>query len=92
MKKSVKIGLAAAIALPILAVAAIPVFVDANTFRPYDREPAHRSPFPQGHPRRSQPLRHDRKPGGERSRHRRRPEVRPGSILHRQTIAHWRCR
>jgi AsmA protein len=34
MKKSVKIGLAAAIALPILAVAAIPLFVDANTFRP----------------------------------------------------------
>ena len=34
MRKSVKIGLAAAIALPILAVAAIPLFVDANTFRP----------------------------------------------------------
>src|ERR1700727_3081353 len=34
MKKSVKIGLAAAIALPLLAVAAIPLFVDANTFRP----------------------------------------------------------
>jgi len=34
MKKSVKIGLAAAIALPIIAVAAIPLFVDANTFRP----------------------------------------------------------
>ena len=34
MKKSVKIGLAVAIALPILAVAAIPLFVDANTFRP----------------------------------------------------------
>ena len=34
MKKSVKIGLAAAIALPILAVAAIRLFVDANTFRP----------------------------------------------------------
>ena len=34
MKKSVKIGLAAAIALPILAAAAIPLFVDANTFRP----------------------------------------------------------
>jgi AsmA protein len=34
MKKSVKMGLAAAIALPILAAAAIPLFVDANTFRP----------------------------------------------------------
>jgi len=34
MKKSVKIGLAATIALPILAAAAIPLFVDANTFRP----------------------------------------------------------
>jgi AsmA protein len=34
MKKSVKIGLAAAIALPILAAAAIRIFVDANTFRP----------------------------------------------------------
>ena len=34
MKKSVKVGLAAAIALPIFAVAAIPLFVDANTFRP----------------------------------------------------------
>ena len=34
MKKSVKIGLSAAIALPILAAAAIPLFVDANTFRP----------------------------------------------------------
>ena len=34
MKKSVKIGLAAAIALPTLAAAAIHVFVDANTFRP----------------------------------------------------------
>jgi AsmA protein len=34
MKKSVKIALAAAIALPILAAAAIPLFVDANTFRP----------------------------------------------------------
>jgi AsmA protein len=34
MRKSVKIGLAAAIALPILAAAAIPLFVDANTFRP----------------------------------------------------------
>ena len=34
MKKSVKIGLAAAIAVPILAAAAIPFFVDANTFRP----------------------------------------------------------
>ncbi len=34
MKKSVKIGLATAISLPILAIAAIPLFVDANTFRP----------------------------------------------------------
>ena len=34
MKKSVKIGLATAIALPILAAAAIRLFVDANTFRP----------------------------------------------------------
>ena len=34
MKKSVKIGLAAAITLPILAAAAIHHFVDANTFRP----------------------------------------------------------
>jgi len=34
MKKSVKIGLAAAIAIPILAAAAIPLFVDANAFRP----------------------------------------------------------
>jgi AsmA protein len=34
MKKSVKIGLAAAIALPILAAAALRLFVDANTFRP----------------------------------------------------------
>jgi AsmA protein len=34
MKKSVKIGLAAAIALPVLAAAAIRLFVDANTFRP----------------------------------------------------------
>jgi AsmA protein len=34
MRKSVKIGLAAAIALPILAAAAIHAFVDANTFRP----------------------------------------------------------
>ena len=34
MKKSLKIGLAAAIALPILAAAAIRLFVDANTFRP----------------------------------------------------------
>lgn len=34
MRKSVKIGLAAVIALPILAVAAIRLFVDANTFRP----------------------------------------------------------
>jgi AsmA protein len=34
MKKSVKIVLAAAIALPIIVVAAIPLFVNANTFRP----------------------------------------------------------
>ena len=34
MKKPVKIGLAAAIALPIVVAAAIPLFVDANTFRP----------------------------------------------------------
>ena len=34
MKKSVKIGLAAAIALSLLAAAAIRLFVDANTFRP----------------------------------------------------------
>ncbi len=34
MKKSVKIGLAVAIALPIVAVAALPLFVRANTFRP----------------------------------------------------------
>src|SRR5450631_1636831 len=34
MKKWVKIALAAAISLPILAIAAIPLFVDANTFRP----------------------------------------------------------
>ena len=34
MKKSVKIGLAVVIALPILAAAAIRLFVDANTFRP----------------------------------------------------------
>ena len=34
MKKSVKIGLAAAIALSILAAAAVPLFVDVNTFRP----------------------------------------------------------
>jgi AsmA protein len=34
MKKSVKIGLAAVIALPIIVVAAIPLFVNANTFRP----------------------------------------------------------
>jgi AsmA protein len=34
MKKSVKIGLAATLALPILAAAAIRLFVDANTFRP----------------------------------------------------------
>src|SRR3984885_10006074 len=34
MKRSVKIGLAAVIALPILAAAAIHHFVDANTYRP----------------------------------------------------------
>jgi AsmA protein len=34
MKKSVKVVLAAAIALPIIVVAAIPLFVNANTFRP----------------------------------------------------------
>src|ERR1700761_3966675 len=34
MKKSVKIVLAAAVALPIVVVAAIPLFVNANTFRP----------------------------------------------------------
>ncbi len=34
MKKSVKIGLATVISLPILAAATIPLFVDANTFRP----------------------------------------------------------
>ena len=34
MKKSVRISLAAAIALPLLAAAAIHLFVDANTFRP----------------------------------------------------------
>jgi len=34
MKKSVKVGLAAAIALPLFAAAAIRLFVDANTFRP----------------------------------------------------------
>ncbi len=34
MKRLVKIGLAAAITLPILAVAAVRLFVDANTFRP----------------------------------------------------------
>ena len=34
MKKSVKIGLAVVIALPLLAAAAIRLFVDANTFRP----------------------------------------------------------
>jgi AsmA protein len=34
MKKSVKIGLALAIALTIIAAAAIRLFVDANTFRP----------------------------------------------------------
>src|SRR5580698_7837916 len=34
MKKTVKISLAVIVALPILAVAAIPLFVDANTFRP----------------------------------------------------------
>jgi AsmA protein len=34
MKKSVKIVVAAAIALPIVVAAAIPLFVNANTFRP----------------------------------------------------------
>ena len=34
MKKSVKIGLAVVIALPVLAAAAVHHFVDANTFRP----------------------------------------------------------
>ena len=34
MKRLVKIGLAAAIALPIIAAAAVRLFVDANTFRP----------------------------------------------------------
>jgi AsmA protein len=34
MKKSVKIGLAAAIALPIVVAAAVPFFVNANAFRP----------------------------------------------------------
>jgi AsmA protein len=34
MKKLVKVGLAAAIALPIVAAVAIHLFVDANTFRP----------------------------------------------------------
>jgi AsmA protein len=34
MKKSIKIGLAAAIALPLLTAGAIRLFVDANTFRP----------------------------------------------------------
>src|SRR5580698_6567503 len=34
MKKTVKISLAVIVALPILAVAAIPLFVDVNTFRP----------------------------------------------------------
>lgn len=34
MRKSVKIGLAATVALPLLAAAAIRLFVDANTFRP----------------------------------------------------------
>jgi AsmA protein len=34
MRKSVKIGLAAAIALPILAAVAVRLFVDADTFRP----------------------------------------------------------
>ena len=34
MKRSVKIGVAAGIAIPILAAAAIPFFVDVNTFRP----------------------------------------------------------
>ena len=34
MKKSVKIALAAVIVVPILAAAALPLFVNANTFRP----------------------------------------------------------
>ena len=34
MKKSIKIVLTAAIALPVVVAAAIPVFVNANTFRP----------------------------------------------------------
>jgi AsmA protein len=34
MKKSVKIGLAVALALPLVAAAAIHLFVDADTFRP----------------------------------------------------------
>ncbi len=34
MKRSVKIGVAAAIAVPVLAATAIPFFVDVNTFRP----------------------------------------------------------
>ncbi len=34
MKTSVKIGLAVLVAMPILAAAVIPLFVDANTFRP----------------------------------------------------------
>ena len=34
MKKPVKVGLAVVIALPVLAAAAIRLFVDANTFRP----------------------------------------------------------
>jgi len=38
MKKSVKLVVVAAITLPILVVAAIPLFVDANTFRPIIEE------------------------------------------------------
>src|SRR5580704_14445398 len=34
MKKSVKIGLAVVVALPLITATAIPLFVDANTFRP----------------------------------------------------------
>ena len=34
MKKPIKVGLAVVIALPVLAAAAIRLFVDANTFRP----------------------------------------------------------
>src|SRR5580700_4878604 len=34
MKKAVKIGLAVAVALPLITATAIPLFVDANTFRP----------------------------------------------------------